>query len=80
MITILIDYIQAWYKARSIKKAIRLADQAARLTGRKHLVLMVKGKPKVYAKRDLSTMIRKRSFKKRTRIQDLERKALFITR
>ena len=63
-----------------IKMAIRQAVELAEGSGRKHLVLMHKGRPLVISKQRLGVLIRKRYFRKGTRIQDLERSALFITR
>lgn len=63
-----------------IKMAIRRAVELAEGDGRKHLVLLHKGRPLVISKQRLGLLIRKRYFRKGTRIQDLERDALFITR
>lgn len=63
-----------------IKMAIRQAVELAEGSGRKHLVLLHRGRPLVISKQRLGALIRKRYFRKGTRIQDLERGALFITR
>lgn len=62
-----------------IKRAIRLAEELSRVSKRRHLVLLVAGVPKVYAKQDLKRMIAQRKFRKGTTIQDLEKKAILIT-
>lgn len=62
-----------------IKMAIRQAVELAEGGRRKHLVLMHKGRPLVISKQRLGVLIRKRYFRKGTRIQDLERNAVFIT-
>lgn len=63
-----------------LKKAIKQAVQANQLSGRKYIVLRLGNHAYAYSKRDLQDLINKRYFKKGTRIQDLERKALFITK
>lgn len=62
-----------------IKRAIKLAENLSKAGKRKYLVLMVAGVPRVYAKQDLKRMIAQRKFRKGTRIQDLERRAILIT-
>jgi hypothetical protein len=66
--------------AAKVKKAINIAADLSKKDGRKYIVLHVIGSPRVYAKADLQLLIRKRVFKKGTRIQDLEKQALFITK
>lgn len=62
-----------------IKRAVKLAGQLSKASKRKYLVLMVAGVPRVYSKQDLKRMIAQRKFRKGTRIQDLERRAILIT-
>ncbi|KAA6348051.1 hypothetical protein EZS27_004503 [termite gut metagenome] len=66
--------------AAKVKKAIDVASGLSEKDGRKYIVLHLKDAPRVYAKADLQLLIRKRVFKKGTRIQDLEKQALFITK
>jgi hypothetical protein len=66
--------------AAKVKKAIGIATGLSKKDGRKYIVLYVKGSPRVYAKADLQLMIKQRVFKKGTCIQDLEKRALFITK
>lgn len=75
----LIEKIKKTVLNYRIKKAIRQAVELAEGSGRKHLVLLHQGRPLVISKQRLGMLIRKRYFRKGTRIQDLERNALFIT-
>lgn len=75
----LITLIKWKIREYRISKAIRQAVELAEGSGRKHLVLMHRGRPLVISKQRLGVLIRKRYFRKGTRIQDLERGALFIT-
>ena len=76
----LITAIKGMIMNYRIRKAIRQAVELAEGSGRKHLVLMHKGRPLVISKQRLGILIRKRYFRKGTRLQELERNALFITR
>lgn len=76
----LIERIKRTILNYRVKMAIRQAVELAEGSGRKHLVLMHKGRPLVISKQRLGALIRKRYFRKGTRMQDLERNALFITR
>lgn len=61
------------------KKAIKQAQEAATATGRKHLVILFKGKPIVMAKRKLNHLVRTKKFAKGVSVADIEKQALFIT-
>jgi hypothetical protein len=76
----IINYIKRRILASKVNKAINLASDLSKKDGRKYIVLFVKGIPCVYSKADLRLLIRKGAFKKGTRIQDLERIAVFITK
>lgn len=62
-----------------VKRAVRLAKMLSETSGRRYLVLMVAGIPKVYSKRELKDMIRRRKFVKGTTIQELEKRAIVVT-
>lgn len=68
--------IFAW----QFKKAVRKADSMRRLTRMKYLVLMLNGKLKVIAKQDCRRLIRQKVLKKGTRIEDIEKRALYTTK
>ncbi|KAA6346427.1 hypothetical protein EZS27_006077 [termite gut metagenome] len=76
----IISYIKRRILASKVNKAINLASDLSEKDGRKYVVLFVKGIPCVYAKAELRLLIRKGAFKKGTRIQDLERIAVFTTK
>ena len=75
MIQLIKDIIFAWRYKRAVKQAARLQ----RLNRCKYLVLVVNGKLKVVAKKDIRLMIATRRFKKGTKVQDIERRALYTT-
>lgn len=62
------------------KRAVREANKLSSLDGGVYYVLMVAGRPKVIAKRYAKKLCATRQFGRRTRIQDLEKMALYITR
>lgn len=63
-----------------VKQAIREAVELASGSGRKHIVIMSHGRPIVVTKQKLKKLIDTRYVKKGTTIQELEKKALFITK
>lgn len=76
MIQLIKDLYNAWRYKRTVKKAIELQ----KLTGRKQFVLVVNGKLRVVAKQDIKTMVATRQFKKGVKVQDIEKRALFVTK
>lgn len=62
------------------KRACKEANRLSGLDGGVYYVLMVAGRPKVIAKRYAKKLCATRQFGRRTRIQDLEKMALYITR
>jgi hypothetical protein len=75
MIQILKDFLWGW----RYKKAVRKANELAQLTGTKYYVIYFNGRLKVCPKRNLKELIRRKKFKKGVRIQDIERRALYVT-
>ncbi|OQY03195.1 MAG: hypothetical protein B6I20_05605 [Bacteroidetes bacterium 4572_117] len=69
--------IKEWIYKRRLFKAITKANKLKKQTGYKMLVLLVKGKPRVYSKFQLKHLIKTRFFKKGTSIQGLEKLALY---
>ena len=76
MIQLIKDIINAWRYKRAIRKAVKLQ----KLTGRKYFVLVVNGKLKVVAKQDIKMMVATRQFRKGVKVQDIEKRALFVTK
>ena len=62
------------------KRAVRKADNMHRLQRMKFLVILLNGKLQVVAKQDCRRLIRQHYFKMGTRIEDIEKRALYITK
>lgn len=71
--------IKTWLFERRLQKAIARANHLQATTHRKHLVLLIKGRPQVISKQQLTRLVRRGYFVRGIRLQDLERKALYIT-
>lgn len=76
MIQLIKDLFDAWRYKCAVKEAVKLQ----KLTGRKYFVLVVNGKLKVIAKKDIRTMVATRQFKKGVKVEDIEKCALFVTK
>jgi len=61
------------------KKSVRKADEMHRLTTLKYFVIVINGKIHVVAKQDIKRLIRTRYFRKGTRIEHIEARALYTT-
>ena len=68
--------IFAWKYKRAIKEAITLANA----TGLKYYVVYMNGGLKVAPKKAFKELIAKHRFNKGITIQDIEKRALFVTR
>ena len=60
--------------------AIKDAVALSKGSGKRYLVLNVKGRPQVIAQTTIRTLIRQHLFRKGTTLNDIRRKALFITK
>jgi hypothetical protein len=76
----MIRFIKNILFQRNLKKVIANAISIADKTGRKQLVIIFNSKPVVLSKQDLTRMIRQGKFQKGVSVQDIEKKALFITK
>ncbi|MDD7277854.1 MAG: hypothetical protein SPI24_07450 [Bacteroidales bacterium] len=76
MIKLIKKIIFAWKYKHSIRKAKRLS----KLTGKKYYVILLNGGLKVVPKKTIKELISKKRFRKGTSIQDIEKRALFITK
>lgn len=74
------ELIQRLIFAWRFKRAVRKADTMHRLARMKFMVLMLGGRLQVISKQDCRHLIRQRYFKKGTRIEDIEKRALYITK
>lgn len=68
--------LNAWRYKRAVKEALK----RQKLTGRKQFVVVVNGKLKVVAKQDIKMMVATRKFRKGVKVQDIEKRALFVTK
>lgn len=62
------------------KWLIRRAERLSRLDGYVRFILLVGGSKRIVRRRDIKRMIGRRLFKKGTRIEDIEKKALYRTK
>ncbi len=76
MIQLIKDLIFGWRYKRAVKKAVKVQS----LTGRKQFVIVYKGKPVVVSKKKIRALVSTRTFRKGTTVQDIEQRALFVTK
>lgn len=73
----LIKYlIFSWRYKRAVKKAMKLS----KLHGMKFYVVYLNGSLKVVPKKAIKELVARRRFRKGVTVQDIEKRALFITR
>ena len=73
------DKIKTWLYQRRFVRKIKQAERLAKITHRKHYILNIGGKLAIFTRKDLKDLIRARYFKKGTKIEYLETKALYTT-
>ncbi len=76
MIQLIKDIIFGWRYKRAVKKALKVQS----LTGRKQFVIMYNGKPVVVSKRKIRSLVSTHYFRKGVTVQDIEKRALFVTK
>ncbi len=76
MIQLIKDIIFGWRYKRAVKKALKVQS----LTGRKQFVIMYNGKPVVVSKRKIRSLVSTHYFRKGLTVQDIEKRALFVTK
>lgn len=76
MIRLFRDLIFAWRYKRAVKEAILLSQGS----GLKYYVLYMNGGFKVVPKQTVKTLVKRHRFKKGTKVEDIERRALFVTK
>lgn len=69
-------YIFAWRARKAIKQAALLSS----MDGCRYMVLNIQGRPRAIAQANVKALIKRHVFPKGTTIDDLRRKALFITK
>lgn len=65
---------------RKVGKLIKRAEELRRLTGYRYLVIRWRGRIRLVSKKQLKQWIANRTFRKGTRIQDIEKKAIYTTK
>lgn len=76
MIRLIKDLIFAF----KFKRAVRKADKLSKLYGLKYLVISLGGSLKVVPKKTIRQLVATRRFRKGVKVQDIERRALYITK
>lgn len=76
MIKLIKDIIFRWRYKRAVKKAVNIQS----LTGRKQFVILYEGKPVVVSKKKIRSLVAIHYFKKGVTVQDIEKRALFVTK
>lgn len=69
------NYIFAWKYRRAVREAKKLAG----LFGMKYYVISLNGDLKVVPKQTIKELVRRKRFRKGVTVDDIEKKALFIT-
>lgn len=62
-----------------VRNAIKEAQLLSNADGKRYLVIMYKGEPRILSKQYLKRLIRMGKFKKGTTIQDIEKDAIIVT-
>ncbi len=76
MIELIKRIIFAW----RYKRAVRKAKQLAELTGLRYWVIYLNGGLKVVPKKAIKELVKNRRFRKGVTVDDIEKRALFITK
>lgn len=61
------------------KRTVKNADYFRRITHRKYMVIVINRRLEVVSKQDIKKFIRNGIFRRGTTIDDIERKALYVT-
>lgn len=75
MFRLIKDVIFAWRYRRAVKKAVKLS----KLYGMKFYVVCLNGDLKVVPKQAVKELVARRRFRKGVTVQDIEKRALFMT-
>lgn len=76
MIELIKRIIFAW----RYKRAVRKAKQLAELTGLRYWVIYLNGGLKVVPQKAIKELVKNRRFRKGVTVDDIEKRALFITK
>ena len=75
----IIERLKSWSLKQRIMYHIRRANMLHALTGYRYYVVNWNGSIKVIAKQQVKTMVKNKYFGKGTTVENLEKKALYIT-
>lgn len=75
MIQLIKDFIWGWQCKRAIKKA----NKYSKLFGLKYFVIYMNGSLKVVPKRAIRELVAKHRFRKGVKVEDIERRAIYVT-
>ena len=75
----MVTFIRNFFRELQVKKAVKKANQWAKLTGHRYIVYWYKGKPVVKPKYELKNLIKKGVFAKGTTIQKIQDNAIHVT-
>lgn len=75
----IIDWIKQVIFARKYRRAVRQAKNLAELTGLRYWVISLNGELKVVPKKTIKELVRKRRFRKGVTVEEIEKRALYIT-
>lgn len=70
--------IKAWVFDQRVKRKIKKANKLQELTKNKFYVMILGGKVRIYRKKDLRLLVKKRVFKVKS-IEELEKHAIHVT-
>lgn len=70
---------ELWF-AFKFKRAVRKAKSRSEEFGLRYYVIALNGTLRVVPKRTIRELVAKHRFKKGVRVQDIERRALFVTK
>lgn len=76
----MIELIKLIIFAWRYKRAVRKAKQLAELTGLRYWVIYLNGGLKVVPKKAIKEWVKNRRFRKGVTVDDIEKRALFITK
>ncbi len=71
--------VKRYYSAWRYKRAVRKAKELAALFGMKYYVISFGGSLKVVPKQTVKELVRRKRFRKGVTVEDIERRALFVT-
>lgn len=72
-------YFKALFFDFRLRHARREADRRRALSGRKHLVVVLNGRPEVVSKQHVKNLVREGMYRRGVKAADIERAAIYST-